>query len=296
MRDIAIFLVLAEELHFGRAAARLHVSQARVSQAIAEQERRLGGTLFDRSNRRNIQLTPLGRQLHGELGPAYAALCDSIERARLAARGITAVLRVGMLPMNVHDLRPYWATFRARHPTWELRFSHPPFHDVFGCLRRDEIDVLVAWLPVEEPDLTVGPVLFSEPRVLAVAAGHELARRTSVSLEVVSDFRHADTEIGPAYWFEGYVPSRTRSGRRIERGPLVRNPNEALTLTGLGEVVTIFPAHMARYGVRPDIAYLAVQDMSPLAYALVWRTAAENAPIRALTRTVRDLGPLETGG
>ncbi|MGW3345926.1 hypothetical protein ACWDA3_21655 [Nonomuraea rubra] len=76
----------------------------------------------------------------------------------------------------------------------------------------------------------------------------------------------------------------------------MRNPNEALTLTGLGEVVTIFPAHMARYGVRPDIAYLAVQDMSPLAYALVWPTAAENDPIRALTRTVRDLGPLETRG
>ncbi|MFB4287220.1 LysR family transcriptional regulator [Nonomuraea sp. ATR24] len=295
IRDITIFLVLAEELHFGRAAARLHVSQARVSQAIAEQERRLGGALFDRSNRRRIELTPLGRQLHGELGPAYAALCEAIERARLAARGITSVLRVGMLPMNVHDLRPYWATFRARHPAWELRFSHPPFTDMFGNLRRGELDVLVAWLPVEEPDLTVGPVLFSEPRVLAVSAGHELARHTSVSLEMVSDYQHPDTDIGPAYWFESYLPARTRKGRRIERGPLVHNPNDVLTLTGLGEVVTVFPAHMARYGVRPDLTYLAVRDMGALPYALVWRTKAESGPIRALARTVRDLGPLRTG-
>ncbi|MEQ4724665.1 LysR family transcriptional regulator [Nonomuraea sp. B19D2] len=294
LRDIEIFLVLAEELHFGRAAERLHVSQARVSQAIAEQERRLGGTLFDRSNRRRIQLTPLGWQLRDDLRPVYAGLRDSLERARMAARGITAVLRVGMLPINIHDLRPYWDTFRARHPAWELRISHPPFDDLFGGLRRGEIDVLVAWLPVEEPDLTVGPMLFAESRVLAVAAGHELAGRTSVSLEVVSDFQHIDVEVRPDYWWDGFVPSHTRRGRAIERGPLVRNTDEVFTRISMGEVVTLFPEHMARYAVRPDIVYLPVRDMPALPYALVWRSDTENDLVRALAQTVRDLGPHST--
>ncbi|MGN9783503.1 LysR family transcriptional regulator [Nonomuraea sp. ZG12] len=293
LRDIEIFLALAEELHFGRTAARLHVSQARVSQAIKAQERRLGAPLFDRTSRR-VRLTPLGQQLRDDLRPVYAGLRDSLERARLAAQGITAVLRVGMLPLNVHELRPYWDTFRARHPAWKLRFSHPPFADLFGSLRRGEIDVLIAWLPVEEPDLTVGPMLFAESRVLAVAAGHKLAGRTSVSLEVVGDFQHVDVEARPDYWFESYVPSHTRRGRVIERGPLVRNTAEILTWTGMGEVVALFPSHMTRYWARQDIVYLPVHDVEPLPYALVWRSDTENDLIRALARTVRDLGPHPT--
>ncbi|MFI7455349.1 LysR family transcriptional regulator [Nonomuraea sp. NPDC049714] len=219
LRDIEIFLTLAEELHFGRTAARLHVSQARISQAISQQKRRLGAPLFDRSNRRRISLTPLGRQLRDDLRPVYAGLRDSLERARLAARGITAVLRVGMLSSNAHDLRPYWDVFRARHPWWKLQVQQASFVDPFTVLRRGEVDVLVCWLPIEEPDLTVGPILFAEPRVLAVAADHGLARRTSVSLEVLGDFQHSDVESRPDYWADSFVPPHTRAGRLIERGP-----------------------------------------------------------------------------
>ena len=290
LRDIEIFLTLAEELHFGRTAARLYVSQARVSQAIGQQERRLGAALFDRSNRRQISLTPVGRQLRDDLRPVYAGLQDSLERARLAARGITAVLRVGIMPLNVQDLRPYWDTFRIRHPQWKLSIQHAPFVDPFAGLRRGDIDLLVTWLPVDEPDLSAGPVLFAEDRVLAVPADHRLIQHASVSLEVVSDFLHSDTA-GPDYWKDGYIPSHTRTGRLLERGPIVRNAEEILTLISVGEIVNLFPSHMARYWTRPDIAYLPVRDMAALPYAPVWRTETENDLIRAFTQTVRDLGP-----
>lgn len=294
IREIEIFLILAEELHFGRAAQRLHVSQARVSQAISQQERRLGGALFDRANRRQISLTPLGRQLRDDLRPVYAGLRDSLERARLAAQGITGVLRVGLHPINAHDLRPFWDTFRSRRPQWKLRLQQAPFVDPFAALRNGELDVLVTWLPVEEPDLTVGPILFAEPRVLAVPIEHELTRRTSISLEQVSDFQHVHAASTPDYWYESYVPSHTRGGRVIERGPLVRTLDEILTLTSVGEVVTVFPSHMTRYGVRPDVVYLPVRDMGALAYGLVWRTESENDLVRALAHTVRDLGQIVT--
>lgn len=290
LRDIEIFLTLAEELHFGRTAARLHVSQARVSQAISQQERRLGAVLFDRSNRRQVLLTPVGRQLRNDLRPIYAGLRDSLERARLAARGIDAVLRVGMLSINAYDLRPYWDTFRSRHPQWGLQVRYASFVDPFAGLRRGDIDVLVAWLPVEEPDLTVGPVLFAEPRVLTVAAGHELTRHTTVSLEMLGDFLHSDIE-APQYWRDGYVPSHTRKGRAIERGPLVHNTEQLFALISTGEIVNLCSDHMLRYGTRPDIAYLPVQDMDALPYAAVWRTSTENDLIRAFDQTVRDVGP-----
>ena len=77
LRDIEIFLTLAEELHFTRTAERLHVTQARVSQAIKKQERRIGAALFERNNRQ-VALTPIGQQLFDDIrahvpGPARRA-------------------------------------------------------------------------------------------------------------------------------------------------------------------------------------------------------------------------------
>ncbi|HEX6684512.1 MAG TPA: LysR family transcriptional regulator [Candidatus Limnocylindrales bacterium] len=292
IRDIEIFLTLAKELHFGHTAERLHVSQARISQAISHQERRLGGALFDRTNRRQIRLTPLGRQLHDDLRPIYAGLRASLERARLSAQGITQILRVGMLPINGYDLRPIWDTFRAGHPRWKLRLQQAPFVDPFGGLRRGEFDALVTWLPVEEPDLTVGPLLFADPRVLAVATDHELARRTSIPQEAIGDFQHPAVTPSPDYWYDSYLPTHTRAGRPIERGPAVRSHEEILTLTSEKEIVTLFPAHVTRFWTRPDIAYLPVRDMDALCFALVWRTESENDLIRSLAETVRGLGPM----
>ncbi|GAA1314050.1 LysR family transcriptional regulator [Planotetraspora silvatica] len=291
LRDIEIFLTLAEELHFGRTAERLRVTTARITQAVKKQERQIGGQLFERTSR-TVRLTPLGRQLRDDLSPVYSGLQDGMRRAKLAAQGVTAVLRVGMIPLNAHELRPYWETFRARHPQWKLQIQHAPFVDSFAGLRRGDLDILICWLPVEEPDLTVGPVLFADPRVVAVAADHELTRRTSVSLEMLADFQHSDGPSIPDYWADSFCPFYTRKGRPIERGPLVRNTEEIFTLTSTGELVNLFPAHMTRYWNRPDIAYLPVSDIDALPYALVWRTETENERIRALARVAADIGTL----
>jgi DNA-binding transcriptional LysR family regulator len=296
LRDIEIFLTLAEELHFGRTAARLHVSTARVSQAISQQERRLGGALFDRSNRRQVRLTPLGRQLCDDLRPVYAGLRDSLERARQAAQGITATLRVGMLPFNIADLHLYWKTFRSRHPRWELQIRRAPFVDPFAGLRDGGLDVLIVWLPVEEPDLTVGPVLFTDSRLLAVSVEDELAARSSVSVETLADRPQATAPRMPDYWEDRYLPFQTPRGRSIERSQTVTNSDDLINLVGTGEIVHSFPAHVIGYWAMPHIRWLPIVDMPPLPYAMVWRTEAENDPIRALARTIRDLGPLDLHG
>ncbi|MEU9074101.1 LysR family transcriptional regulator [Kitasatospora sp. NPDC004745] len=293
IRDIEVFLTLAEELHFGRAAARLHLTQARVSQVIGRQERQLGGLLFDRSNRRQVRLTPLGHQLRADLQPVYADLRASLERARLAVRGKTERLRVGMLPFNVPDLHGYWRAFRSRHPQWELQLRRAPFIDPFARLREGDMDVLVSWLPVEESDLTVGPVLLRDRRVLAVAADHELAGRDCVPFEALADFAHATAPDMPDYWEDGYLSFHTPRGRTIERIEPVTGPDELIHLVGTGEIVHPFPAHVTRHWSMSDVLWLPVPDMGTLSYALVWRSDAENDLVRALAGTVREIGALE---
>ncbi|WP_246453150.1 LysR substrate-binding domain-containing protein [Nonomuraea dietziae] len=147
-------------------------------------------------------------------------------------------------------------------------------------------------MPVEEPDLTVGPLLFAEPRMLAVAGDHALTRWSTVSLESVGDFQHITVEPAPGYWFDHFVPKLTPKGRLIDRTVNVNNLEEVFMHTALGEAVTLFPAHVSWYFPRPDIVYLPVTDMEALPYGLVWLSAAENDMIRAFARVVRDLGPL----
>ncbi|MFE6334231.1 LysR substrate-binding domain-containing protein [Streptomyces sp. NPDC057806] len=291
LRDIEIFLVLAEELHFGRTAQRLHVSQARVSQAIKKQERRIGAELFTRTSR-TVCLTEVGRQFRDDLQPVYTGLHDSLERARLAARGITSQLRVSTMPFNLPDLHPYWKAFRARNPQCELQIRLETFNDVFGRLRSGATDVLVVWLPVEEPDLTVGPTFCTDSRVLGVPANHRFTQWDSVPLELLAEFPHATALDLPDYWEDSYLPFHTPRGRTIERIKPADNSDELVSLISMGEIIHTFPSHVTRYWGMSHIRWLPVPEIGTLTFALVWRTEAENDLIRALADTVRDLGVL----
>ncbi|GAA4879442.1 LysR family transcriptional regulator [Kitasatospora terrestris] len=292
LREIEIFLTLAEELHFGRAAARLHLTQARVSQVIARQERQIGGLLFDRSNRRQVRLTPLGRQLCADLRPVHAHLRDSLERARLAARGKAVRLRVGMMPFNVPDLHHYWEAFRSQHPECELQIRRAPYVEPFERLRDGDMDVFVAWLPVDEPDLTVGPVLFHDPRVLAVAADHELAGRPEIPVEALGDFGHAMPPGMPDGWEDGYLSFHTPRGKAIERIESATDADELINLVITGEIVHPFPSHVTRYWSMSHVKFVPMPEMGTIPYALVWRRDDENELVRALARTVRTIGAL----
>ncbi|WUX65356.1 LysR family transcriptional regulator (plasmid) [Streptomyces sp. NBC_01431] len=290
LRDIEIFLTLAEELHFGRTAERLHVSAARVSQAIKKQERTIGAALFERTSRA-VRLTAVGERLREDLRPVYQGLKESLERARMTAQGKTDVLRIGMMPVNAHDLRPFWDAFRTRHPQWGLRIRHAGFIDPWGQLRAGDIDVLVSWTPVEEPDLTVGPTLFTEHRVALAARDHILADRPSVSLEALGD--HG--VIGPVtplpdYWEDAFIPYRTPSGRQIERPHSAANLDELFAIVAAGEAVNSLGAHVVRYYSRPDIVYIPLHDAPLLSWSLVWRSDVDNEMVRAFVRIVRDLG------
>ncbi|MEW9552668.1 LysR family transcriptional regulator [Nonomuraea sp. NPDC050783] len=291
LRDIEIFLTLAEELHFGRTAERLHVSQARVSQAISKQERRLGVALFDRTSRQ-VALTPIGRRLREDLRQAYDLLQEGLARAEAAGLAAARTVRLGVFGHAGHVLRPLVEAFRARHGG-EIQFSEVTGGNPFAALRAGEADAHALWLPVAEPDLTVGPTVLVSGRVLAVAAGHPLAGRGSASLEDLADNHVVDLGPGaPEYWVASMAPTRTPLGRRVPRGPAARTFHEIMALVAAGQCVHPLGEIAARYNSPPGIVFLPLRDAPALHFALVWRSNTDNPALRALVRTAAALGPV----
>lgn len=296
LREIEAFLAVAEESHFGRAAERLRISQPRISQLVRALERRIGAALFVRSSRR-VELTPLGGQLHEELAPVYSRRRDVVRRARDAARGVEGVLRVGFLGSAANELTPrILSAFHDRHPGCEVLMVETHFADPLGPLRRGEVDLVFTRLPVEEPDLVVGPIVVREPRVLAVGASHPFARREQASLEdLARDRVFAVASPAPAYWWDFHVPPTTPSGLPVERGPAVATFQELLAHIAAGHGISPVAASVARYYGRPDIVYVPLPDAPPTEVALVWRAQGATARVAAFARAAADVVRLNGG-
>ncbi|WP_428956987.1 LysR substrate-binding domain-containing protein [Streptomyces sp. cg35] len=187
LRQLRYFLALAEECHFGRAAARLHLAQPALSQQIKQLERELGVSLFHRSTRR-VEPTEAGRQLTD-----YArALVAEEERARVHMRelatGHAGRVSVGFIGTATYDVLPQVArTVRARLPgiTLDLRGELLAPELVEGLLG-GTYDLAVVRGTVTDAELRVTP-LRSEPLVAVLPAHHPLAGRRSVPLEALAD-------------------------------------------------------------------------------------------------------------
>ena len=289
--ELETFLVLADELHFGRTAERRQVSPQRVSQIIQALERRIGGPLFERSSRR-VALTPLGRQFRDHLQPHYQGIQDAIACATATAQGITCHLRVGVFGVLWATLIVEAAdTLRARQPAIELIVHEISAGDGFGPLLRGEVDVMNVSLPVYEPELTTGPVLLEEPRLLAISTRHPLAAREDIGLEDLADTPLLAAPYMPGYWNDDRSPSATPGGRPIERGPNIYSLSEGLALIAAGKGAFAFGAHMARYNQFPGVTYVPIRDAPPIRWALAFTSAVNPTYLREFTRAVHEALP-----
>ncbi|UNO43534.1 LysR family transcriptional regulator [Streptomyces sp. MST-110588] len=290
-RDLEIFLTLAQELHFGRTAERLHVTQARVSQSVKHLERRIGTALFERTSRR-VALTPVGRQLLEDVRPGYEAIRAGLARAAAAGRGLAEPLRVGFTSPLAGELVLTAATlYGESHPAaGEVSLHETPLCDPLTSLREGELDLLLAQYPVIEADLSTGPVLISDTRVLAVSTRHPFARRSSVRLDDLATEKLLSLSGRvPAYWLDHLLPRTTPDGRTVERGTAATTRQELLALVGAGRGVHPTAAHEVRYHARPNIAYVPISDAPPLQYGLTWRTATETSRTRAFAQAAAEV-------
>lgn len=265
LRDIEIFLALAEELHFGRTAERLHVTPSRVSHAVKKQERRIGAPLFERTSR-TVRLTATGEQLVKTLRPAYQQILDGIDEVSASAQDSDGTLALGTMGLQGWLIRDAIDRFQARLPAARLVQKDISPVDPLTPLHTGEVDVAHLWLPVHEPDITVGPVTHTSPLMVMMAASHPYADRESVCLEDFGDLTFLSHRSPiPAYMEEVFQPFYTPSGRPIARGPEVATWDDQLKATFAGHAVAGTSAEAARFYPWPDLVYIPVRDAPPSA-------------------------------
>ena len=223
-----------------------------------------------------MELTDAGRRLLDEVGPAWRRITAAVERAGAAPLDVAFVGAAGgQLLAGAAELLDA-----------EVRIREAQLGDVLPWLREGTVDIVLSVLPVDAPGLVSGPVLVSEPRMLAVPAGHAFARRAAVS---VADLRRVDMlrlpETVPPSLRAELIPD----GQPLAPGPPAATLNEHLTLVGSGAGVFPVGAQTRRYSARPDVAYVPFSDAPPLRWGLVWRTDREDARVRAFARAAASL-------
>ncbi|MEV4392804.1 LysR family transcriptional regulator [Nonomuraea sp. NPDC049607] len=295
-QEIEAFLTLAEELHFGRTAERLGLAQGRVSQIIKKVERTIGAPLFERTSRR-VTLTPIGRQLRDGLLPGHRQIQRAVAEARVAARGLTGTLRAGYsAPWCAEILIAAADLLHVRNPAAQVQVTEVQLYDPLGPLRAGALDLQLTELPIDEPDVTVGPVVFSAPRALIVPVGHPFAERASVSLEDYAAEPMITVGGGavPAYWHEHHYPSATPSGRAVPRGPVATYWHEILPLVSSGKGVSPTCLWAAPYFAHPGIVHVPLDDAPPIEYGILWPTARDTPAVRAFADLIRQAAARRT--
>jgi DNA-binding transcriptional LysR family regulator len=288
---VRVFLTLAEELHFGRTAERLQLTPSRISQSVRALEHKLGAQLVHRTSRR-VALTPIGNRFLEEVRPVFDQFTGVLERTNTAARSLEGTLGLGLLsgPAGGPHLVEVIGAFEANHPECKVEVVQMSWDDPFGRLRENDVDLMATWIPVEQPDLVVGPTLTRQPRVVAVARDHQFAERDSVDIEELADQRIPRFDNWPKELHEAVAPSRTPGGRPISGMRIPAGQRGFLDIAvrvARGELVFPTVASAASYIGELDVVYIPLTGMSPLRSALVWRRPARDPKLREFLGVAR---------
>ncbi|MGW7717905.1 LysR family transcriptional regulator [Streptomyces chartreusis] len=280
LRKLRYFVAVAEELHFGRAAERLHIAQPVLSRQIRSLEDELGAEVFDRG-RRGTLLTPAGKQLLEDAVPLLASAQALVRRVKSSAQG-TRSLTIGFMPGIT--VTPAMIAFTAHHPDVNVRLLRTTWGDQVAVLLDGRADVGIVRLPIDRQDLEVRP-LFQEPRVVMVPVGHRLADRRSVTVkDLAAEHLIQDPNAVPE-WRD--VALELRSGERPEV-PVIHQVEEKLELVAVGAGICVLPLSTATFYTRPDVIPLPVDDLGPNEVALAWVAARRSPLIRDFAEAAAD--------
>jgi DNA-binding transcriptional LysR family regulator len=284
------FTVLAEELHFGHAAARLGIAQPPLSQRIRRLEDKVGHALFTREPGR-VTLTPAGRELLPAARRALTDLADGLSAARAVGSGRAGRLRIGFAASLALTVLPgMLRTFRDRHPDVHLDIHEMTTVPQVAALHDNTIDIGLLREPsAGETELVLKTVL-TEPFVAVLPAAHPLAAQRTVRLGQLADspFVLLPREVGPQLHDRitglctaaGFTPRVTQ--RAVEWQTVC-----ALVETGLG--VSLAPASIRRIRLK-GVAFRRIDpDDARTRVAVAWRKDDPNPLVARLLATVDHL-------
>ncbi|MEU6278257.1 LysR substrate-binding domain-containing protein [Streptomyces populi] len=265
LRTLRYFVAVAEELHFGRAATRLHMSQPPLSRAIKRLEADAGALLFARSPV-GVTLTPVGTVLLDEA----RALLDHADRVRVrvsAAAGATTVT-VGILGDGTDPgIARLAAAYRRTHPGIDIRVRDADLTDPTCGLRAGPVDVALTRAPFDETALTVRE-LRSDPVGVVLRADDPLARRDGLRPDELSDrrwfrFPRGTDPVWQSYW----------NGGRPREGPVVRAVQECLQAVLWNGTVGLAPLG---HDLPAGLAVVPLIGMEPSRVVAVWNEGDAN--------------------
>jgi DNA-binding transcriptional LysR family regulator len=180
LRHLRYFRVVAEELHFGRAAARLHMEPQPLSFQIKQLEREIGFALFSHRENRT-HLTAAGGAFLADVEAILASADRAVERAARVARGESGLLRIGSVSSMVHAfLAPAIKQFRRSFPEVALDLQTLGMAELEHALNREDLDVGFTLLPVPDENYEAFTISCTRP-IVAVPASDPLANRGHVT-------------------------------------------------------------------------------------------------------------------
>jgi DNA-binding transcriptional LysR family regulator len=184
-RQLQLFVAVAEELHFGRAASRVRMAQPPFSQQIRKLESELGVDLLVRTSRR-VSLTPAGAQLLERARALFAKRAEAIASVRHVAKGEAGLLRVGFGASSAFGVLPeIIRKFRIRHPQVVLRLDDRESLDIGAALNHGDLDIAILRAPFQYEGIETEP-LYQERFILALPQEHPLARRKRIAMAALA--------------------------------------------------------------------------------------------------------------
>jgi DNA-binding transcriptional LysR family regulator len=291
LRHLRYFVAVAEELHFGRAAARLRIAQPPLSRQIRDLEREVGAALFSRAKKR-VQLTHAGRAFLPEARLALGQAERARQTAQRAARGEIGRLRVGFVEAATFSgvLPDVLAFFRMHLPEIGLELFEMSSLQQGEALRegRIELGLLHSPPPDAERWLRVERVL-KDPLVAAIPRGHQLAKRARLTLRALArePFVVFPRQNGPAL-YDRIIAACRAAGFSPS---VVQEAAQMHTLVGLvaaGVGVALVPGSIVRLR-RPGVVYRPVRDlMVDMGMWVVWKLGEESPVQASFLSIVRD--------
>lgn len=285
LRLLGYFIAVAEELHFGRAAARLHITQPSLSVQIRKLEHSLNTPLLVRSSR-HVALTPAGevlleggRQLLNEAA-RIASLTHDAGQMRSGHR-----LVVGFQANAAAELTPQILNaFRDLHPLVDIEMRSHDFSDPYVGLTDGSVDVAFVRPPLLAQDWLGLQPLFTEPRMLVVSEHSPLALRTELSVGQLVDEAFVGRR-SPEEWRDFWLAVDSRGGMPVKLGAEAATVDECFEAIMSERGVAFTQASTQRFYGRPGLAFVPVNDIAPSTLAIAWRTDAPSSLVNDFVDT-----------
>jgi DNA-binding transcriptional LysR family regulator len=290
-RHLRYFLVLAEELHFGRAARRLSISQPPLSLNIQQLEASVGAKLLTR-NSKSVQLTAAGQAFV----PAARALLEQAAQAAGHARdvgqGMAGSLAIGFSGTMLYSGLPaILERFQAEHPLLRLTLKELSSSEQLVELAHDRLDLGFVHTTRVPPELSQ-ILVSSQAFICCLPAGHALARKRSLSLPALQGepFAVVSRTVSPDY-HDRILAICTEAGFYPEIRYELRHWLSVVSLVSQGMGVALVPAAL-RQSAMAGAAFVPLDAATtPYETHCLWKTARDHQALAAFVKAVRAIAP-----